>query len=171
MKIVICFVQSNKTDTFVRRISKKMERKEFCDKLLELRKASDVRFIDICFAMKSTERSVYRIEKAEHSFSMNNALSYLAAINIQMALKKGKGSFLLNEQEDIFRWLKKNREKNFSQRSLAEKVGCVDSTITKIETGRANVGIDIFLQLADVLGFSIELSPKKLNEQLHTNKK
>ena len=138
-----------------------MERKEFCDKLYELRKASDVKLLDICFAMKANATSIYRIEKAEHSFSMSNALSYLSAINVQMVLRKGKTSFILNEHDNIAKWLKKNREKTYSQRALAKTIGCANATIAGAENGNGNIGIDIFLRLADTFGFTIELLPIK----------
>jgi len=148
-----------------------MERQEFCNKLTELRKGSGVKVKDICFTMQSAESAMYRIENGKHSFSMDSALLYLSAINVQLTLKKGKAIVLINEHDSIAKWLKKNREKGYTLSSLAEKAGCSDTTITHIEQKKRAVGIDIFLQLADVLGFSIELSPKKLNEQLHTNKK
>ena len=134
-----------------------MERKEFCDKLYELRKSSGVLFIDICFKMRVNGSSIYRIEKGAHSFSMNNALSYLSAINVQMVLRKGKTSFILNEHDNIAKWLKKNREKTYSQRALAKTIGCANATIAGAEEGKVGIGIDIFLRLADTFGFTIEL--------------
>jgi len=148
-----------------------MERKEFCDKLYELRKGSGVKLKSICFAMDSSGNAIYRIETAAHNFSMSNVVPYLTAVNIQMALTKGKELFVINEYENIVKWLKKSRKPDFTQRSLAERVGCYHVTIANTESGKSVISIDLFLQLADVLGFFIELSPKKINEQLHTNKK
>lgn len=49
------------------------------------------------------------------------------------------------------------KERGFTQQQLADMVGVNHMTISKIESGKFNFGIDIFNKLSIALGFKLEL--------------
>lgn len=57
------------------------------------------------------------------------------------------------------------KERGFSQVDLAEKIGVNHMTISKIESGKFNFGIDIFNKLSIALGFKLELIMKNEDDQ------
>ena len=55
-----------------------MNRSEFCNIMLELRKNSNVKMADICANMGVLPTAVYRIERGSGNFEIGKALLYLA---------------------------------------------------------------------------------------------
>lgn len=51
-------------------------------------------------------------------------------------------------------------EKGLSQRDLAALTGCTNANIANIELGKYSVGLDVLSNIADKLGYSIELIEK-----------
>ena len=66
---------------------------------------------------------------------------------------------IIKEAREILGLFLKNarKERNISQVQLAEMIGVNHMTISKIESGKFNFGIDIFNKLSIALGFKLEL--------------
>jgi transcriptional regulator with XRE-family HTH domain len=140
-----------------------MTREEFCKQLIDCRKASGVKMKDMCFAMGVMPTTIYRLESAKNSFSIDNVFMYLKAIECQMSLKnssKKNKSFAINKYQDIIDWLVKSRKPDYTQRSLAERIDCSHITIANYESGKNIIGVDIFLRIIDALEFTVELKSK-----------
>lgn len=64
-------------------------------------------------------------------------------------------------------WLKQMREeKGYTQDELAEKMGMTRTTISKIEDGKWNYGIDTLTLFAVHLDFFLFMLPKDSNDDL-----
>lgn len=137
-----------------------MNRNEFCNMILELRKNSEIKMADICANMGVLPTAVYRIERGSGNFEFGKALSYLASINYSLALTKDNEYVAISDIASIATWLKDARKGAYSQRSLAEAVGCTYPTIANIERGSNKVTVDNFLKLVDVLGYTIKIEKK-----------
>lgn len=75
---------------------------------------------------------------------------------------------IIKEAREILGLFLKNarKERNISQVQLAEMIGVNHMTISKIESGKFNFGIDIFNKLSIALGFKLELILKDdINEK------
>ena len=77
-----------------------------------------------------------------------------------LSIEKDNHSDKMNDIESIAVWLKAARNGLYTQRSLAEAVGCTYPTIANIERGSNKITVDNFLKLADVLGYTIKIQPK-----------
>lgn len=137
-----------------------MNRNEFCNIILEQRKRSNVKMADICANMGVLPTAVYRIERGSGNFEMGKALLYLASINSSLVLTNGDAHVEITDTASIAAWLKNARNGLYTQRSLAEAVGCTHQTVANIERSSNKVTVDNFLKLADTLGYTIKIEPK-----------
>ncbi|NDV64014.1 helix-turn-helix transcriptional regulator [Bacteroides sp. 224] len=139
-----------------------MLRQEFCDKCKQLREeVTKVSLNEVWRRSGFQPMQTKRLERGVNNFNMNNAISYLSAIEVQMKLKDSKKNtvVLIKEYKSIVNWLVKYRKLEFTQRSLAENIECSHITIANIESEKSIVSIDIFLRLVYALRFEVELSP------------
>ena len=91
---------------------------------------------------------------------MDKAFHYLHCIGMALFIEKDNDSVMLSDISSIATWLKIARNGIYTQRSLAEAVGCTYPTIANIERGSNKVTVDNFLKLADTLGYTIKIEPK-----------
>jgi predicted transcriptional regulator len=64
--------------------------------------------------------------------------------------------------QELIRTLKKAREsKNLSQQALSEKVNVPQSHISKIESGKVDIQLSNFLEIARILDFEVMLVPRQ----------
>ena len=137
-----------------------MTRQEFCDLLAAIRQQSNKKMTEICAAMAVLPTAIYRIERGNGNFEIGKALLYLASINYSLTMTNGDNRAEITNIESIATWLKAARNGIYTQRSLAEAVGCTYQTIANIERGSNKVTVDNFLKLADTLGYTIKIEPK-----------
>jgi DNA-binding XRE family transcriptional regulator len=137
-----------------------MTREEFCTRCRQLREeVTEVSLNEVWRRTGFQPTQTKRLERGVNNFNMNNAISYLTAIEVQLKLRDTvkNRSVRIKEYKNIIDWLTKNRKSEFTQRSLAEKIECSHITIANIESEKSVVSIDIFLRLVEALGFKIEL--------------
>ena len=112
-----------------------MTRQEFCDMLAAIRQKSNKKMTEICAVMGVLPTAIYRLEKNYNNFEIDKALAYIKALDAELYLQGKNTEVLLNSSTDFSSWLKDIRKGLYSQRSLAEKVGCAYLTIANIERG------------------------------------
>jgi transcriptional regulator with XRE-family HTH domain len=134
-----------------------MTRNEFCEQLVNFRKDSGVKIKDICFAMNTTERTVYRIESVLHSFSIDNVFSFLKAIGYKMyIINKSNNNLYFKNREVFAPYFKKLRETTgMTQKEFAASVGLSHLVIVGIENNSKNTYIDNILVCLEKLGCEI----------------
>lgn len=87
-------------------------------------------------------------------------MAYIKALGAELYLQSESSEVLLNSSADFSSWLKDIRKGLYSQRSLAEQVGCAYLTIANIERGATVVRIDTLLKLIEIFGYTIKIEPK-----------
>lgn len=134
-----------------------MNRSEFC-KLLAVAKAnSSITTTDLSFSIKMLLPTLRRFEKGEHNFKVDKAMSYLSIVKARVLLYKGNKRLYLSSYEDVIAFIKKAREGVYTQRELAQKVGCTHATIANIERNTNIVSIDTFLKILEALGYELKI--------------
>lgn len=137
-----------------------MDRIEFSQMLVLARERIGLGKNEMCRQTGYTFVQLQLLETKPNNFAMNKAFHYLDSIGMILAIDKDGNSTKLNDIESIATWLKAARNGIYTQRSLAEVVGCTYPTIANIERGSNKVTVDNFLKLADTLGYTIKIEPK-----------
>ena len=137
-----------------------MDRIEFSQMLVLARERIGLGKNEMCRQTGYTFVQLQLLETKPNNFAMNKAFHYLDSIGMILAIDKDGNSTKLNDIESIATWLKAARNGIYTQRSLAEAVGCTYPTIANIERGSNKVTVDNFLKLADSLGYTIKIEPK-----------
>ena len=137
-----------------------MDRIEFSQMLVLARERIGLGKNEMCRQTGYTFVQLQLLETKPNNFAMNKAFHYLDSIGMILAIDKDGNSTKLNDIESIAIWLKAARNGIYTQRSLAEAVGCTYPTIANIERGSNKVTVDNFLKLADTLGYTIKIEPK-----------
>lgn len=137
-----------------------MDRIEFSQMLVLARERIGLGKNEMCRQTGYTFVQLQFLETKPNNFAMNKAFHYLDSIGMILAIDKDGNSTKLNDIESIATWLKAARNGIYTQRSLAEAVGCTYPTIANIERGSNKVTVDNFLKLADTLGYTIKIEPK-----------
>lgn len=137
-----------------------MDRIEFSQMLVLARERIGLGKNEMCRQTGYTFVQLQLLETKPNNFAMNKAFHYLDRIGMILAIDKDGNSTKLNDIESIATWLKAARNGIYTQRSLAEAVGCTYPTIANIERGSNKVTVDNFLKLADTLGYTIKIEPK-----------
>lgn len=137
-----------------------MDRIEFSQMLVLARERIGLGKNEMCRQTGYTFVQLQLLETKPNNFAMNKAFHYLDSIGMILSIDKDGNSTKLNDIESIATWLKVARNGIYTQRSLAEAVGCTYPTIANIERGSNKVTVDNFLKLADTLGYTIKIEPK-----------
>lgn len=137
-----------------------MDRIEFSQMLVLARERIGLGKNEMCRQTGYTFVQLQLLETKPNNFAMNKAFHYLDSIGMILAIDKDGNSTKLNDIESIATWLKAARNGIYTQRSLAEAVGCTYPTIANIERGSNKVTVDNFLKLANTLGYTIKIEPK-----------
>jgi DNA-binding XRE family transcriptional regulator len=123
-----------------------MNRAEFCELMAQAKKNSGVSTSELSFDSRMLPSTLMRVEKGISNFSMQKAIQYLYAIHHHISLRNGKKIYVIKDYEDLLKWTVEARGKE-SQRSLAKVIDVNRGTITKIETKKSEMSVDLFLKL------------------------
>ena len=137
-----------------------MNRVEFSQMLVQAREHANIGKNEMCRQTGFTFVQLQHIEAKPNNFAMDKAFHYLYCIGMALFIKKDNDSVMLSDISSISTWLKTARNGIYTQRSLAEAVGCTYPTIANIERGSNKVTVDNFLKLAGTLGYTIKIEPK-----------
>lgn len=134
-----------------------MNRLDFCGLLLEAKNKSGINTSDLSFAIKMQWSTLRRFEKGTHSFGMKKAIEYLDIVHGKICLMQNKKKEIISDYNKLIEWEVRERSKTYTQRSLAEKVGCSYVNLANIESGKSVMSVDIFLKIVDALGFAVDI--------------
>lgn len=137
-----------------------MDRKTFSSLLVNQRENHNIGKNELCRMTGFTFLQLQRLESASNNFNMNLALRYLTSVNAALVLCNEESSCILQEYDEYAVWLANARNGFYSLRKLAEAANCSYSAITNVEHGKTVISIDLFLKLADTLGYAIKIEPK-----------
>lgn len=137
-----------------------MDRIEFSKMLVLAREHTGLSKNAMCRQTGYSFHQLQFLETKSNNFAMDKAFHYLDSIGMTLVIEKDDSCTKLHDIESIAAWLKEARKGIYSQRSLAEAVGCTYPTIANIERCSNKVTVDNFLKLADTLGYTIKIEPK-----------
>lgn len=137
-----------------------MDRIEFSQMLVQARENAGLGKNEMCRRTGYTFVQLQLLETKPNNFAMDKAFHYLESIEMTLSIAKDGCSIKLTDIASIATWLKAARNSIYTQRSLAEVVGCTYPTIANIERGSNKVTVNNFLKLADTLGYTIKIEPK-----------
>lgn len=138
-----------------------MDRQEFSKILADYRVEKGIKVKELCFKLNYLPEDIRRIEKASHNYNLQKCLDYLDAIGAQMVLSTTKKNVKIKKYKDILSFVVKQRDGVYSQRGLAEAIGCSRVMIAYYETERSVMTIDVLLKISDVLGFTLNIIPNE----------
>lgn len=137
-----------------------MDRIEFSQMLVQAREDAGLGKNEMCRRTGYTFVQLQLLETKPNNFAMDKAFHYLESVAMTLSIAKDGCSTKLTDIASIAAWLKDARNGIYTQRSLAEVVGCTYPTIANIERCSNKVTVDNFLKLADTLGYTIKIEPK-----------
>lgn len=123
--------------------------------LAAMRQKSNKKMTEICAVMGVLPTAIYRLEKNYNNFEIDKALAYIKVLDAELYLQGKNSEVLLNSSTDFSCWLKDIRKGLYSQRSLAEQVGCAYLTIANIERGATVVRIETLLKLISIFNYCV----------------
>lgn len=137
-----------------------MERNEFCQMLVKSREQAGISKNEMCRRTGLTFARLQLIEAKPNNFIISKPIQYLNAIGCVLCLVKGSACTLVQTEQDVAMWLKESRKNLFSQRTLAQAIGCSYLTIANIERGKTTITIDTLLKIVNALGYTISIKSK-----------
>lgn len=137
-----------------------MDRITFSSLLVKQREKYNIGKNELCRMTGFTFLQLQRLESAANNFNMNLVFRYLDSVASVLTLCNENHSCTLQEYEEYATWLTNARNGLYSLRKLAEVANCSYSAITNVERGKTVISIDLFLKLADTLGYTIKIEPK-----------
>ena len=138
---------------------KDMTRKEFSDKLAQLRVERGVSKYAVCKHMERKYDQLWNMEDAAHNYTIAITLKFLEAIKYHLVLVKSSNKHTFNTSEDFVEFFKNEREGVYSKLQLSKIINKSPDTIHSIEIYRRKLTIDMFLAISEALGFTIEFEP------------
>ena len=136
-----------------------MTRKEFSDKLAQLRVERGISKYAVCKHMERKYDQLWTMEGAEHNYTMAITLKFLEAIKYHLVLVKSSNRYTSNTSKGFVELFKNEREGVYSGLQLSKKINRSPSMINSIEMYRSKLTIDAFLDISEALGFTIEFEP------------
>lgn len=137
-----------------------MNRATFSSLLVNQRENRNIGKNELCRMTGFTFLQLQRLESASNNFNMSLVFRYLVSVEAVLILCNNNNSCTLKEYDEYATWLVNARNGLYSLRKLAETANCSYSAITNVERGKTVISIDLFLKLADTLGYTIKIEPK-----------
>ena len=137
-----------------------MDRATFSSLLVNQRENRNIGKNELCRMAGFTFLQLQRLESASNNFNMSLVFRYLVSVEAVLILCNDNNSCTLQEYDEYATWLANARNGLYSLRKLAETADCSYSAITNVERGKTVISIDLFLKLADTLGYTIKIEQK-----------
>lgn len=134
-----------------------MNRTTFSSLLISQRENHNIGKNELCRMTGFTFLQLQRLESASNNFNMNLVFRYLTSVNATLILCNENNSCVLREYDGCVAWLVNARNGLYSLRKLAKAANCSYSAIANVEHGKTVISIDLFLKLADTLGYTIKI--------------
>lgn len=133
-----------------------MDRIEFCNMLVAAKERSGKSTNTVSFDLRMQWAVLRRFEKGVNNPSMNKVFDYLSVVNATLML--GTKSF--TDTKSLIAYLVKARTGKWTQRQLADVIGISYVMVARVESGKSNLTLDVFLKIAEVLGYTIKVENK-----------
>lgn len=134
-----------------------MDRIEFCNLLVRAKEQSGKSTNTVSFDLRMQWSTLRRFEKGANNSNMKKVFEYMAVIDSCLHIVSDNSDKTILNYDDLINWIIKERKGKYTQRQLAEQIGCAYLTIANIERGATAVSVDTFLKIIDALGYTIKI--------------
>lgn len=125
----------------------------------KLRESRNISMADASRLSGIHPNQIERMESAKLNYGMDNFIRYVNSLNAQFILIDGRNRYQVSNCEFLAQWLK-NKRGNETQYSLAEDLNISQNAITKIESGKSKMTVDIFITSVFHFGCRIKIKDK-----------
>lgn len=133
-----------------------MDRIEFCNMLVAAKERSGKTTNTVSFDLRMQWTTLRRFEKGINNPSMNKVFEYLNVVNAALILD----SKVFTESKTLVEFIVNARTGKMSQRQLADAIGVSYVMVARVESGKSNLTLDVFLKIIDVLGYTVQIENK-----------
>lgn len=133
-----------------------MDRIEFCNMLVAAKEHSGKTTNTVSFDLRMQWATLRRFEKGINNPSMNKVFEYLNVVNAALILD----SKVFTESKTLVEFIVNTRTGKMSQRQLANAIDVSYVMVARVESGKSNLTLDVFLKIIDVLGYTVQIENK-----------
>ena len=138
-----------------------MTRQEFSTQLAAIRKATDIKIKDLCYALNSLHNAVYNLEGGKFNYDTNRMLAYCQCVGIVLEIHYADTDVVIDSYDTLLSTIIDVRKSaGHSQRSIASAIGISHRTIGYVETRKNTLTIDVMLKICDTCGAVITIKKK-----------
>lgn len=142
-----------------------MTREEFCNIMASVKMQARLSTTDLAFDMRMQWSTLNRLEKGKTNFSVQKMLEYVKCLKADLLIVNSRKTVVINEYNDILKWVKKCRGTKISQRNLADLIGCSYVNLANVELGKTAMSIDTLLKCAKIFNYNIKIKAIDQNEK------
>ena len=138
-----------------------MTRQEFSSQLAAIRKATDIKIKDLCYALDVLQDAIYRLEAGRFNYDTNRMLAYCQCVGIELKIHYADTDVVIDNYDTLLSTIIDVRKSaDHTQRSIASAIGISYQTIAYVETQKNTLTIDVMLKICDTCGAVITIKKK-----------
>lgn len=141
---------------------KTMKRQEFSAQLAAIRKTTDVKIKDLCYALDALNNAVYNLEGGKFNYDTKRMLAYCQCVGIELEIHYAGTNVVIDNYDTLLSTIIDVRKSaGHSQRSIASAIGVSQPTIAYTETQKNTLTIDVMLKICDTCDAVITIKRKE----------
>jgi DNA-binding helix-turn-helix protein len=150
----------NNISIFVHK-NKNMTRQEFSAQLAAIRKATNIKIKELCYALDALNNAVYNLEGGKFNYDTNRMLAYCQCVGIELQIHYADTDVIIDNYDTLLSTIIDVRKSaDHTQRSIASAIGISYQTIAYVEIRKNTLTIDVMLKICDTCGAVITIKKK-----------
>lgn len=138
-----------------------MTRQEFSAQLAAIRKSTDIKIKDLCYALDVLQDAIYRLEAGRFNYDTNRMLAYCQCVGIELQINYADTDVVIDNYDTLLSTIIDVRKSvGHTQRSIASTIGVSYQGIAYTETQKNALTIDVMLKICDTCGAVITIKKK-----------
>lgn len=140
-----------------------MIRQEFSAQLAAIRKSTDIKMKDLCYALNVLQDAIYRLEAGRFNYDTNRMLAYCQCVGIELEIHYADTDVIIDNYDTLLNTIIDVRKSvGHTQRSIASTIGVSYQGIAYTETQKNALTIDVMLKICDTCGAVITIKRKEV---------
>nr|DAS68816.1 MAG TPA: helix-turn-helix domain protein [Caudoviricetes sp.] len=138
-----------------------MTRQEFSAQLAAIRKATNIKIKELCYALDALNNAVYNLEGGKFNYDTNRMLAYCQCVGIELQIHYADTDVIIDNYDTLLSTIIDVRKSaDHTQRSIASAIGISYQTIAYVEIRKNTLTIDVMLKICDTCGAVITIKKK-----------
>lgn len=138
-----------------------MTRQEFSAQLAAIRKSTDIKIKDLCYALDALNNAVYNLEGGKFNYDTNRMLAYCQCVGIELKIHYADTDVVIDNYDTLLSTIIDIRKNaGYTQENIASTIGVSRQAITYTETRKNTLTIDVMLKICDTCGAVITIKKK-----------